>query len=126
MPSPKKTAKRRRWASFSLRTFLLVVFPLVAVVSWYANAVRTQQTAFDVLTNNGVVVSLEPSDYPWSWNRPVPRRLRDMLPDHYHRRISDVTMKGLEPDQVVEACRVLPELKQLRRLHIYLDIDAVK
>ena len=93
----------RRWLSFSLRTLLIVVFFLVVVVAWYANAVRRQQTAFDVLTKNGHHAWLEPSDYRWSWNRPVPKRLRDMLPDHYHRRICSVAIDPVEPDKIAEA-----------------------
>lgn len=59
MTEPTKHPKRKRWLSFSLRTFLIVVIFLSAWMGWYVYQAERQRNVVRWIRENGGVVLYE-------------------------------------------------------------------
>jgi len=109
MTTPNKP--RRRWLSFSLRSFFLLVLVIAVSLGWAIHKVREQGVAVAALRKMGCTVGLyaDPNTSPT-----ILERLRKLLGEHDFRSItlvsggrSQITDAGLENLQVLTELQLL-------------------
>ncbi len=122
MPEPKQKPKRkRRWLTYSLRSFLLVVTIGCIALGFWANRAAKQKAAIAWVKANGGIVfydfEFEPDDDPiLEPHAPGPEWAQAMLGVDYFATVISVNL-GDDSSQLKEIAP-LARLKNLKSLHL--------
>ncbi len=126
MPDTQQKPKRkRRWLTYSLRSFLLAVTIGCVSFGYWAHLAAKQKAAVDWVKANGgecwYDFELDVDDIPLKWNnktpvRPYPKWAHALLGDDFFANVVYVQMNGNDLEEI----EPLAALKQLKVLSIAL------
>jgi hypothetical protein len=124
----------RSWASFSLRTLLVVVAGCAVWLGILTNRARNQQRAVSALTELGVQIV-----YDWQFNEkspaqsianatpPEPEWLRNLIGEHYFVRVVTLNFEQTQThDSDLELVKSLPHVRWLSLYHTPVTDEGMK